>query len=699
MKGRFQADEAAGMKRSFLTAVAAGMKGSFLTAVAAGMKRAALAVLLCVICGAALPVVAAQERLPVFSEEEKAYIALKEKVYVAGKPDFFPFEYYDEDSKAFSGILPDLIAMISGISGLEFEYVNPGVRDSRFALAKNLQVEMVSSFLIGSEEEKAYGLDPGIPCVDWAADGKAGGVGFAYTEIAPGQLRSIVDKSLSAIGSSDRERILLSYVGQARKGRYHRWIVWGGLCAFAASLASALALAVSRRKKKKDEILYKYFDETTGLWNMRYLEKNFPLFITDENRTLYCAVYLGASLNHIREVYSDREADGILRHIADILMEHSENNELLARADTNYFVAVRKSESLEESVAWMKTIFRKIRSYSQEQSKDYVLEPKGGVYRLKQPDRELETALSNARQSHRYALQNNLSCAVCSDKMLRDFEESRSLELDAVKAVENKEFVMYLQPFVSLKTGRVEGCEALVRWQHPTRGFIKPFRFISLLEECNLITEVDFYIFESACKWIGGRLAAGLPAMPVSCNFSRANFRTDRFVSRLERIMELYGVPPRCIHIEVTESAISTYGAADKANLSSLFDGNLSIFLDDFGTGYTSFQDLKEYPVHTLKIDKSLLDDGAEEKGRAILQGLIDLGHKIGAKTLCEGVETGEQAEMLRSYGCDLAQGFYFHQPMPVQVMENLMETSLNGENKEEVMAEEDPAESREPEN
>lgn len=247
----------------------------------------------------------------------------------------------------------------------------------------------------------------------------------------------------------------------------------------------------------------------------------------------------------------------------------------------------------------------------------------------------------------------------------RDIEQ-RTLQGEAVAALANGEFVAYYQPKVAIGTGEIVSLEALVRWVVPDRGIRNPVEFIDLFERNGFVVEVDLCVFRQACAYIKERIDAGLPIVPIACNFSRLHLLDDRFPSTLKRIVGEYDVPIDLLELELTESIVMEDLARAESMCRALKDLGFRITIDDFGSGYSSLGALQHLPIDVLKIDRSLLvNSESGQRSKIIFEGIIEMSNRLDVSVIVEGVETIRQETMLRSYGSHLViQGYLYSRPV-----------------------------------
>ena len=240
------------------------------------------------------------------------------------------------------------------------------------------------------------------------------------------------------------------------------------------------------------------------------------------------------------------------------------------------------------------------------------------------------------------------------------------LETDLRRALETNEFELHYQPKLELASGSVVGVEALLRWRHPARGWIPPDTFIPVAEETGLIIALGDWVIRQACSQLVAWSREGLGHLTIAVNASVHQFSRPNFADSVLRTLFSYGVKPSQLHIEITESALMRNVEDTAACLSKFRAAGIALSVDDFGTGYSSLGYLRQLPIDALKIDRSFVRDvhvTADDK--AICAAIIAMARELRLKVIAEGVENAEQLEMLRSQGCDQAQGYFIGRPQP----------------------------------
>jgi len=229
--------------------------------------------------------------------------------------------------------------------------------------------------------------------------------------------------------------------------------------------------------------------------------------------------------------------------------------------------------------------------------------------------------------------------------------ESKEFEEHMYIALEEKEFLVYLQPKFSLKTGKQKGAEALVRWMHPEKGLLYPGRFISLFEKNGFIVELDMYILENLCNRLRKWIRKGIKPMPLSINISMHNLYNEDFVRRVKEIVHRHGIPANLIMLEFSEESIAGNLELTQEIMESLRTEGFLISMDDFGKSATSMNTLYQTGVDEIKIDrKFLLENGKTERGQSIINTVMETSKKLGINVVGEGVNDKSQAQLLKNW-------------------------------------------------
>jgi diguanylate cyclase (GGDEF)-like protein len=247
-------------------------------------------------------------------------------------------------------------------------------------------------------------------------------------------------------------------------------------------------------------------------------------------------------------------------------------------------------------------------------------------------------------------------------------------------ALEEGEFVLHYQPKVNLETGAITGAEALLRWQRSNHQLVLPMQFVSIAEDCGLILPIGKWVLREACRQTQAWLQAGLDLGHISVNVSAVEFHGKDFLSGVRDILDDTGLDPHRLEVELTESGLMQDTQQTTAILNALKDLGVRIAVDDFGTGYSSLSYMRRFPIDTLKIDQSFMQDIDSDAGEAIVSAIIAMGTSLKQRVVAEGIETPQQLAFLQSHLCDEGQGYYFGRPVAAEEFATLLVTGFSAQ-------------------
>ncbi|MDY0132198.1 MAG: EAL domain-containing protein [Desulforegulaceae bacterium] len=286
-----------------------------------------------------------------------------------------------------------------------------------------------------------------------------------------------------------------------------------------------------------------------------------------------------------------------------------------------------------------------------------------------------DTAMYNAKETGRNHFQ--FFKVEMNEKAVRRMFVETGLR----RALIQKEFVLYYQPKINLVSGKITGSEALIRWVNPELGIVYPDEFIQIAEESHLILSIDRWVMLEACKQVKKWLDSGLSALPVAVNVSAVNFRNKHFLENIILILEKTGLPPDYLELELTESILMDNAESSVLTLKAVKDMGIKLAIDDFGVGFSSLSYIRQFPIDTLKIDRSFVDEiNSNKDNAAIVSAVIGIGKNLNQRVIAEGVETPEQLSFLQAMDCDEGQGFHFNHPMLAEDFTLLLETERKGQ-------------------
>jgi diguanylate cyclase (GGDEF)-like protein/PAS domain S-box-containing protein len=463
-------------------------------------------------------------------------------------------------------------------------------------------------------------------------------------------------------------------------------------------VALIVSVDITERKNAQAKMEFMaHHDALTGLPNRLQLVERLEHELRRAERHGYYGAVLFIDLDQFKTINDSLGhpvGDRVLEVVAIRLQQAVREEDLVARLSGDEFVVVLTvlDQNIETAALRAGEISEKIRSViSQPYLHDNMeLRVTCSVGVVVYPDknnsvhellRYADTAMYQVKEKGRDAIEFfNESMA---DKVSRQLV----MEGDLHRALEEKQFELYYQPKIDVYTGRVTGAEALLRWNHPTKGMVSPIDFIPVLETSGMIIDVGQWVVEEACKmlvkWQNDSLwQAG---MRLSINISPRQFRRAAFVEDVLDTLENYLIPDNSLDMEITEGIVIQRVDEAITTMTILNEHGISFSLDDFGTGYSSISYLKRLPVTTLKIDKGFIRDIIEDRNdRVLVETIITMGRLLGMDLVAEGVEEAEQLSILRSFGCHYYQGYYASPAVVQKAFEKILAEDWHKEDREE---------------
>ncbi|MFI3231446.1 MAG: bifunctional diguanylate cyclase/phosphodiesterase, partial [bacterium] len=412
-------------------------------------------------------------------------------------------------------------------------------------------------------------------------------------------------------------------------------------------------------------------DNLTEAMLLQSFEDYYINFVKNNNfNYILCSIDID-KFKYINSMFGYSVGDKVLKNISNVLRNFVNSNENFCRIGEDKFCAflVYNNEAeIHIKLTRLSNLFENMRDEHFPEAKITVV---NGVTFV---DKELpfNTLLDQATTARKRTKGSHKNKFSYYDSEL-DLKLQKEIELEeqVPRAVANNEFIVYFQPKFNLNTKHICGAEALVRWQSPS-GMIFPDQFIPLFEKNGFIITLDFIVYEKVMIYINKCLSQDLKVYPISVNVSRNHIKDKNFINKFMDLISKYDIPLEYLELEVTESMFVEDRAELKDFINKIKDQNLKVSIDDFGTAYSSLQTLTDVNIDILKIDKVFLDniinskDTLSSKDEILIKNIINLAKELDFTGLCEGVETDEQIEFLKSLGCDLGQGYAFAKPMPV---------------------------------
>ena len=386
----------------------------------------------------------------------------------------------------------------------------------------------------------------------------------------------------------------------------------------------------------------------------------------------------------VNELYGYETGDRILDELADYLSTRIGSRGISTRVSSDRFAVFVSQERYDSDAvnAAFEELHREFNLQLSHLGLRQPVELAAGVYFLTPddvaaPDVDFIVDQANAAQ-RRARDQGGNHVAIYDYEFAEKQRRANTIENDLTSSIAAGEIEVWMQPQLDYVNGEVIAAEALARWNHATLGSISPAEFIPVLERADKIAELDRYVWNVACYEAHARsVETGAPPLPFSVNVSRSEILEPTLADYLSDLQKRYNLPEQTMRLEVTESAYTEQPDELVAAVAKLRERGFIVEMDDFGSGYSSLNMLRNLPVDVLKLDMGFLRDrGSESNDTVILNTVIRMAHGLGMPIIAEGVETIEQAEMLKTMGCRLMQGYFFAKPMPVDEFNKLLNES-----------------------
>jgi len=434
----------------------------------------------------------------------------------------------------------------------------------------------------------------------------------------------------------------------------------------------------TKKIQKQKEVLHiqAYHDILTGLPNRALFQDRLKYAVKHAKRYNKSMALFFIDLDHFKEVN-----DSLGHHIGDKLLievtkrfkSQIREDDTLARLGGDEFtIIVENLEKVHNASILAEKIQHILTKSMHIDGHTFYVTCSIGISTYPQDSKDIESLLKYADVAMYKAKdegRNNIQ--FYSTEMTELATERFETQTHLRKGLENNEFVLCYQPQIDVKNGHLIGMEALIRWNHPLKGFILAEKFIDIAEETGMIVEIDKWVMETAMKQMSYWYEQGFNPGILSLNLSMRELRSDDFISEMSKTMKALKFDPEWLGLEITESHVMKNPDESILKLQQISNMGVNISIDDFGTGYSSLAYLKRLPVHRVKIDKSFISGiPHDQEDLEIVKAIIALSRSLGLEIIAEGVENEEQRDILFEYGCEYIQGFYYSQPINAEEIE-----------------------------
>ena len=439
-----------------------------------------------------------------------------------------------------------------------------------------------------------------------------------------------------------------------------------------AAILIAGILALKNKDSMIDDLDYRLtHDIITGHtnWDGMFSKLDFK---TDDKELPYDFVHFDIKdFKYFNEIYDHNVGDDVLRFVASSLSKqdfilcscrcHNDNFAFFTKPD--FEVDLKETlENMFESMKFMPGL------------ESMPIYYRAGVVERNKVLREQDTVADMAKMAQKKGQKANCNEVIFYDDDMKNMiVQGAKLKMELPDAIRNDDILIYFQPKFDSNTESIAGAEALVRWMYHGTTMMFPGDFVPHLEKNNAINMLDEQVLEKACQYLEKWKKEGKPLYPISVNLSQKELYKTTLLDDIIKIVSKHDIDRRYIDFEITESAFYEDKEYMMKILRDIKAAGFSLSMDDFGTGYSSFSMLKDMPLNTLKIDKSFVDSigrVGDDRGVKIVEDIVSMVKDLSIRCVAEGVEYEDQKEILKSWGCDYIQGYYYSKPMPVEVYE-----------------------------
>ena len=497
-----------------------------------------------------------------------------------------------------------------------------------------------------------------------------------FADNANPNLVSVINKSIGSLSSQDEENIIRQYSINLTK-TFSIWELlekykYQMICILIFLVALTVIGIANNRHRTQMQVeaaaqeAYRSrmeTDELTGLLNKEGFYRRGSEFLEEHPEADARILYINVeNFKLVNDLFGEEAGDEFLKYIGRELEKvFGKIDNVSSRYEADHFV-ILTLENEDRIQTQMKRFGDQIRDYYLKTT----VEISAGIYEIRDRSKSLRIMCDRAHLAAESIKKNHMiQVAVYDDTHRKKLIQEQMIINELGDALKEKQFKAFFQPKYDMRTDRIIGAEALVRWEHPEKGLLSPGIFIPVLEKNGYIAKVDLYIYEETCIFLKKCMDEGIPLHPVSVNLSRVGFYNPKLFQTLCEIAERYQIPKKYLELEITETAYATDSEMIFSVVEKLRQGGFRVLMDDFGSGYSSLNMLKEAPIDEIKLDMRFLSAADPyERAEEILHMIITMGNHMKLSIIAEGVETEQQKVMLQGFGCNKAQGYFYARPM-----------------------------------
>ena len=441
------------------------------------------------------------------------------------------------------------------------------------------------------------------------------------------------------------------------------------------------AISRSQLETLREIVYLTEFDKLTGLYTKNHFFAETHRMLSENRDEKFIFVRFDIDrFSLINSYFGIAQGDNLIKYIADSLpcLVKAAKYFTYGRIEGDVFAACVSFNGMRyrDKYEFAVDVVDRVKKILGEYNREFDIVPSFGLYEI--PDNTIRPDILYDRAT--------LAAKTCKgsyiqlyswydDSMELQLKQDQNIANEMTKALEENQFIPFFQPKYDLRTNKIAGAEALIRWQHPEKGLIPPGNFIPVFERNGFVSKVDYYMWETVCKTLREWIDEGRTILPISINVSRIDLYNPLLVETFCNLIDKYQIPPNLLNLEITESSYMDNPEIMLETMHRLQKKGFVVMMDDFGSGYSSLNVLKDMPVDVLKIDMKFLSKDTEDgRSESIIASIVRMAKCLNMTCIAEGAETFNQVQFLKNIGCEFAQGYFYSKPIPQDEYEKLVE-------------------------
>ncbi len=457
--------------------------------------------------------------------------------------------------------------------------------------------------------------------------------------------------------------IIHAAAGNGTSGFFSKYGIY--FCILLAVIVVVLiALLIIIKRKNSHSLPLSDAVSFEGLGNNRSAKVYFNTSEHSAANTL-CLAYVAIDMPRYNRIYNAERLKDMQKRQEELISSSFDGTDYVAKSGDNaYIIGI----SCENGLLAQQRINKFADSLNQKEAEYYkkqITPFHAGICLANEDTNNFNKLIHNAVLAFNHACENNMTVYVCTRELISSEAYRQSLREKLTSAIDNNEFEMFLQFIFNAEKGKFTCAEVLSRWNNPTEGFLMPAYYINDMRTTGVITKFDMYMLDKTCRQLEEWKEGPFADLRLSCNITRVTISAPDFAHEFQNIVKKYKFDHSRLMLEITEDALIDKEIAVK-NIVTCKNEGIGIAIDDLCAGHSTLEDISDYPIDQVKLDRNVVVNSSTERGNTLLKELISMAHQLNLEVVCEGVETEEQLNTVGNDGCDFVQGYYYSYVFPL---------------------------------